>query len=236
MKKLLAGLLITSTSAIANINSFDGFYVGASGGYTQRNQTLSINASEVKDGTLLSVNDKKTNNINALNYGLIAGYGRIIDTNGIYLGGEISLHHDTANKYENYKMKILEADGVFLGLSPNVRYNRGPVLGLAPRLGIVFADSYMAFIKPGLEISRDSAQIQSGNDPRETISRKTKFTFAPGIGITKAIHKNLLLTVSYDYCLGNKISDNSKDGDSATGNISVKYTSHALKIGAAYRF
>ncbi|MES2252461.1 MAG: outer membrane beta-barrel protein [Pseudomonadota bacterium] len=232
MKKIFTVPLITAAcSVIANSTPFDGLYLGASAGYTQRNQTFSMNVTGIENGTPFNANAQKSKRINAFNYGLMTGYGYV--TSGVYLGGEISLHHDTASEDENYSVLISSNSGNG-SLPVKVRYNRSPVLGFAPRLGIVFAESYMAFIKPGVEISRDRIEIDA--ESRDTTSRKTKFTFVPGIGITKAVHNNLLVTISYDYGFGNKISVHSNPGDNATGNYSVKYTSHSFKAGVAYRF
>ncbi len=234
MKKLFAGLLVTTAcSVIANAAPFDGFYVGASAGYTQKNQTFSMNASGVENGISISINDKQSKHINAFNYGVMAGYGCVCTTSNLYLGAEISLHHDTASEDEKYNVPI--SSNIGNGTLPvKAQYSRSPAIGFAPRVGFVFADSHMAFIKPGLEISRDRIEIHG--DSRDTTSSKTKFTFAPEIGVTKAIHKNLLVTVSYGYCFGNKITDHSNPGDALTGNYSVKYTSHVVKVGCSYRF
>ena len=136
MNKLFRGLLITAAcSTMSSASTFDGLYAGISGGYTQRNQSLSING------------DKQAKHINALNYGLIAGYGRVICThNGTYLGGEVSLHHDTANADKRYYIKTQVTNGAHSGseLTPvKAKYERGIVLGFAPRLGIMLSDSYL---------------------------------------------------------------------------------------------
>ena len=84
MKKLLTGFLVTTAfSSLANTTPFDGFYAGASAGYTQRNQSFSVKASGVVDGVSISTNEKQSKHINAFNYGIMMGYGYVCNVNNV---------------------------------------------------------------------------------------------------------------------------------------------------------
>ena len=228
MKKICVGLLVATTGAIANATSFDGFYAGISAGYTQRKQILTMRVVGAMNGAnSFDITNQQSKNMDAFNYGLMAGYGRVIGDHRIYAGWEVSLNYDTANKFKEYEIKTPVSSYGGPALVVRTQYNRGLALGLSPRFGIVFLDTYMAFIKPGLEISRDYAkfQLRYGDTSFITTPKKIRFTFAPGIGITRLIHNNLLLTASYDYCFGSKIKE-----------MNIRYTSHVFKLGLAYKF
>ena len=168
----------------------------------------------------------KSNHITGLLYGLMAGYGHTLKE--LYFGAEIGIQSDTTSKSKNYKYDVEGND-----FSSKVKYHRGPVLSIAPRFGVVFGGSYMAYIKPALEISKDKA-IASNDDGTESSKKKLQYVFAPGIGLEKAF-SNVLLRMEYTYNLGSKtkIAINS---DGVNGSVSLKYTSHAVKVGVAYQF
>jgi hypothetical protein len=219
MKKIIFPLLAAAASvSFANANTpFNGFYLGAEGGFTQRTVTDSVLENSSGGGQAAQpgfINSSYKNKINGFVYGLMGGYGR--NMNGFYLGGEVTVQDDTANKIK--VGNLTATDGSKWPFSSE--YKRGLAFGVGPRVGLVFANSMLAYGKVGLEFSRDKALHQSsgGNissPPGSTAgsfaasqtftATKTKMVIVPGVGIEKAFN-NILARVEYNYNPGAKIA------------------------------
>ncbi|MBY0281846.1 MAG: hypothetical protein K2W94_06770 [Alphaproteobacteria bacterium] len=252
MKKIIFALLATATSiSFANADTpFNGFYLGAEGGFTQRTVTDSVveNSSGGGQSTQSGfISSSYKNKINGFVYGLMGGYGRNI--NGFYLGGEVTVQDDTANKIKVGNLTATDASKWPFASE----YKRGLVFGVGPRVGMVFANSMLAYGKVGLELSRDKAMHQSsgGNISSPPSSAagsyaassaytatKTKMVLVPGVGLEKAFN-NILARVEYNYNPGAKIAQTanySSGGFSNNDNQTIKYTAHIIKVGLAYQF
>lgn len=221
MKKYL---LITALAfPLSASTAFNGFYVGAMGGFVQNTLNSEISAR----GSTWKAKSQKSP---GFSYGIFGGYGQNI--NSVYLGMELGIHTDTASKDRDYTFAVNGKDHTL-----HAKYQRGPVLSLAPRLGIVFCNSYMAYIKPAIEISRD--KIVDSDDGRDSTKTKTISTFVPSVGLEKAFN-NVLLRVEYSYNFGKKwrLSEDGtvKDGNTTKPSIMFKYTSQAIKFGLGYKF
>lgn len=97
MKKIIFALLATATSiSFANADTpFNGFYLGAEGGFTQRTVTDSVveNSSGGGQSTQSGfISSSYKNKINGFVYGLMGGYGRNIND---FILGEKSLSKTT---------------------------------------------------------------------------------------------------------------------------------------------
>ncbi len=253
MKKNSISFLIAAASiSLATANApFNGFYLGASGGYTQKTVTNSVSESSSGNGRSATsgfINSADKNKINGFVSGLMGGYGRKLD-NGFYLGGEATLQYDTANKMKT--SSLAASDGSVWSF--NSKYKRGLVFGASPRFGVTFDNSLLAYGKVGLEVSRDkiSHQNMGGNissPPGSAASSfpssatfsttKTKVVVVPGVGLEKSFN-NILARIEYNYNPGTKINQTAnyvQNGMSNSDNQKVKYTSHALKLGLAYKF
>jgi opacity protein-like surface antigen len=231
MKKLLLPLLAMTAVSAVQAAPFNGFYLGAQAGIAKRitttslsNQTLTVNGA-----TVTEVDYSKKNRTTGFVYGLMGGYGR--NLNGLYLGGELSLSFSQNNKTQT--QSVLGTNGSTY--SVNTQYKHGPALTFAPRVGAVFANSYLAYVRLGLSMSRDQIQnydVTTGNS--STSSKKTKLTFVPGLGIEKDFGNHMLLRLEYTYNTGSQLSVDTAGAYQARQNM--KYSSHALKLGVSWQF
>jgi len=241
-KTLLATTILAATAFAANAasTSFNGAYLGAQAGYVQSNTKTSGMDSIIK-GILDEYDVAPTMNKKSkgLLFGVYAGYGK--NLNGFYIGGEMSILGDTAKRTINqYNWTMPNGFG---NHTMTVKYKRGIVFGLAPRMGFVFGEN-LIYVKPGIEISRDKSTITETTTLNrtfvisgttfvpgtyiDTVSKtKTNITFAPAIGYERAMGK-VLLRAEYTYNCGGKISD--EHGGK------VSYSDNRFVIGAAYKF
>jgi opacity protein-like surface antigen len=217
---LLTALSSQASYAATSVSKpFNGFYAGAMTGFVINSLKGELSAV----GLIFKAN--KTNHVNGFLYGLMAGYGR--NLNGFYLGAEISIHSDTTNKNKDYTYNLAGDEGKM-----KARYQRGPVFSLAPRLGVMFAESYMVYFKPAIEISKDKTTASGEDGDTESSKKKLKSTFVPTLGLEKAFSNVVLARIEYSYNLGSKAKVTDDEGVSH----SLKYTSHAIKVGIAYQF
>ena len=252
MKKTIFSFLAAVASvSLAEANTpFNGFYLGAEGGFTQRTVTNSVFENSSGGGQAAQpgfINSSYKNKINGFVYGLMGGYGR--NMNGFYLGGEITVQDNTANKMK--AGNLTASDGSKWPFTSE--YKRGLAFGVGPRFGLVFANSMLAYGKVGLEFSRDKALHQSagGNissPPGSTAgsfaasptfsATKTKMAVVPGVGLEKTFN-NILARIEYNYNPGSKITQTanySSGGFNNTDSQKIKYTAHVIKVGLAYQF
>lgn len=209
-------LLLGATSFVAEASSFNGFYAGAGAGWSYKKfePSLTFNGTTTKFS-------KKDNDFKA---SLFGGYGRTCGA--LYLGGELSLATTTGSFNRTF---------TFSGNTETVKHKRSVILGVAPRIGAVFAKSMLAYLKLGLELSRDKLQT-SGTDANNAAfsANKTqnKLAFAPGIGLEKAFG-NIITRLEYSYNLGSKMN---VGYTGSTDTDSVKYKTHSVQLGVAYKF
>lgn len=227
-------LLLAATSLVttAQASSFNGFYLGANVGVTQRTDKTSLNTTTDDAGNGVRVGDvdySKSKKSTGFAYGLMGGYGKDVG-GGAYLGAELSLSNDTASKNQTHTLTRTVAGTTFSG---STKYERGLVAGITPRIGAIIANSYLLYAKVGIEWSRDRiSNTYEGNTFKS--GKKTKVVFVPGFGLEKAFG-NILGRIEYGYNVGSKIT--ATDPDSAFRTIQTgKYKSHTVKIGVAYKF
>ena len=238
MKKLslgLLGALMLSQAALAAPGAFDGFYLGAQLGYTQRNHKIAAGKTPMLEATREALTKNKK--VNGMTYGLYTGYGQ--NNTGFYWGGEFNIEHSTANKKLNCDHDVTRyVPAVPLALyrpaqpaymtkdkiNVEYTYERGLVFALAPRLGAVIANDNLIYAKLGMEVSRDTltAKVSTRVKVTETKASKTKVVFVPGVGYERVFGK-ILARVEYGYNLGGKVND-------------AKYSAHVIKTGLAYKF
>lgn len=231
MKKILLPLLALSAISVADAAPFNGFYLGAQAGIAKRitTTTLSNQSITTNGSTISEVDYSKKDRSTGFIYGLMGGYGR--NLNGLYLGGELSVSLSQNNKTQT--QSVLGTNGSTY--SVRTQYKHGPALTFAPRVGAVFANSYLAYVRLGLSVSRDQIQnydVTTGNSFNS--SKKTKLTFVPGVGIEKDFGNHLLMRLEYNYNTGSQLSGDSTGAYQARQNM--KYSAHALKLGVAWQF
>ncbi len=215
---LLTILSMQSVNA-STATPFNGFYAGVTAGAVRNTLKGELAAAS------LTFKSRNSNHITGFLYGLMAGYGR--NLNGFYLGAEIGIQSDTTNKSKVYRYDIVGNDAEM-----KAKYQRGPVLSIAPRLGVAFSGSYIAYFKPALEISKDKTIASSEDGDTESSKKKLKYAFVPTVGLEKAFSNNILVRVEYAYNLGSK----AKVIDDNNASHSVKYTLQAVKVGVAFQF
>jgi len=210
----------TSNASITNVSKkFNGFYVGVIAGAVRP----TIETNFVIDNVGYSSKGAK-NAFGGFLYGGMIGYGH--NLNSFYLGAEIGVQSDTTNKKKKYEFTGPGGTGSF-----QLKYQRGPVLSIAPRFGIICDSSYIIYIKPALEISKDKLVAEDG----ESTKKKLRCVFVPTIGLEQAFSNNTFCKVEYSYNLGSKITEKFSE-DGISGSVSAEYASHAVKFGLGYRF
>ncbi len=254
MKKIL--LLATAVASItmAEASSFNGFYLGVQAGYTKRTVTDKVHQDSQTVGSsaaqpgFINGSSKKRNS--GFLYGLVGGWGTTV-ANSLYMGVEATLHNDTANKDNTYNFTGSDGSGAW---PYKDQYKRGIAFGLAPRVGVVVANTWLAYAKFGVEVSRDKATHQNiggtistppgtaaGNYPSSVVfnsGTKTKMVFVPGLGVEKAFG-NILTRVEYNYNMGASLRQKVQfvqNGFNCTEYQKIKYHAHVLKVGVAYKF
>ena len=227
MKKI-ALLLLAATSLVttAQASSFNGFYLGANVGVTQRSDKTTFGATTAAG--VAEADYSKSKKSTGFAYGLMAGYGKDVG-GGAYLGAELTIGNDTVSKSKSHTLTGVTAETI----TGTTKYQRGLAVGVAPRVGAVIANSYLLYAKLGVEWSKDRISNSFTGDTLKS-GRKTKVVFVPGFGLEKAFG-NILGRVEYGYNVGAKISSADTVGTFKT-NQSGRYKSHTLKVGVAYKF
>jgi opacity protein-like surface antigen len=240
MKKIKL-LAISSAMAITSSYAaipFNGFYLGAQAGYTQRAIKSDLDAKLTFTGGNVNGTYAHTKRSNGFLYGLMAGYGQNI--NGVYLGLEASLQDDTASRaHQNHSLSLTNSTTkATTQANVQTRYERSVVFGLAPRIGAVFGTTNLVYVKVGFETSRDhmTHKIEGQNGWQSKKRRKT--VFVPGLGYEKAFG-NVLVRAEYGYNCGANLSDTRTESiKGSTGSVvqKAKYNAHEVKLGVSYQF
>lgn len=223
MKKL-ALALIASTVALsaANANISTGFYLGATTGFgaTTAKQTGS-NAADAA-----SVNLSNEAGGTAFNIGLIGGYGWV--TGCMYYGGEVGY------SFENSKISLVNGND-------SSQLKRNGYFNAAFRGGYLFTPNTMFYVRLAAHWGKwtlnDATATFGFNSANPASGSKNRLSFAPGVGLETAIHKNVYLRVEYTYEFGPSVratsgNANFNKGSSNMGTIRTQ----SGKVGLAYKF
>ena len=239
MRKILlvsTVMAAASFTAHATSNAFDGFYIGAGvGGVRSKTKTDVVNSwiSSID----VSVTPSKTSN--GFLFGLYSGYGRSL--NNFYIGGEISIVGDSANRHVNL-VNATDPANPILHYVANIKYKREFSFGVSPRFGYASGNN-LIYIKPGIEISRDqvtatyigtNSTTPQNNESSSASVSKTHIGFAPSFGYEKAC-SHIILRAEYTYNPGKKISIHSNDKNVA-GYDNASCSDHRVMVGIAYKF
>ena len=214
--------------------AFQGFYFGAEVGAVSANTSGKV-TDFTNGGVNCAQKDKKDKRQAAFSYGLIGGYGMTIGD--AYVGAEFGLLDDAAARKVNLFAKD-KANNSKAEAGGTASYKRGLVFSFAPRLGYIFNKSTLLYVKPAVEISKDVIEFDNAWSTNalgvtthekscDKSKTKTVVAFAPAVGLEKAISKNVLARIEYAYNFGGRITHYDNQ---------VKYTSHAVKFGLAYKF
>lgn len=228
MKKITL-LLLAATSLVttAQASSFNGFYLGAAVGMTQRSDQTSLSSISAAGTSFADYSKSKKST--GFAYGIMAGYGKDVG-GGAYLGAELTLSNDTVSKNKAHTVTSTSGTTQVTGTT---KYHRGLVAGIVPRIGAIIANSYLLYGKLGIEWSRDRIYNTFNGDTFKS-GKKTKIAFVPGLGLEKAFG-NILGRIEYGYNVGAKITATEAD-PAVRATQTGKYKSHTLKVGVAYKF
>jgi opacity protein-like surface antigen len=207
MKKHSLLIIASSFFAQAALAApFNGWYAGGQLGYTVRPIQTNFSSPFVYS---------KTKNNNGVFGGLHVGYGQVLASN-MYFGGELAITTDSANKSQTHSTP---------GGAVTVKYSRGMVFSLAPRVGFLVDPTWLVYFKPGLEYSRDKADIGTASQ------KSTKYTFAPGGGFETFLSSNIIVGAEYKYTFPTKISKSQ-----AGVNGSLQNKAHVFALRVSYQF
>lgn len=228
MKKL-ALALVASTVALgatqANIST--GFYLGGAVGYgaTTAKQTNQTTVA----GVGVAANGSFNIGANAANIGIMGGYGW--QTGCAYFGGELGY------TFENSKITSNINQAVGTG---SMQLKRNGYFNAALRGGWLFTPNTMLYIRLGMNIGKWTlTDSLYGNFNNTNVGRgsKSRLTFAPGIGLETAIHKNVYLRLEYIYEFGQSVrATNSAAATAQSFTNIASIRSQSAKIGLAYKF
>jgi len=224
MKKIALALVastVVASAASANIGT--GFYGGLDLGYgsTNAKMTGQPNAGGAYGGST----DVGSN---AANIGIHAGYGWV--SSCLYFGGEV------AYTFENSKVNQ--------GLSPTVsgaaaQLKRSGYFNVALRGGYLFTPNTMMYIRLGGNWGKwkatDSGWTQGFTSTNTGTGSSSRLSFAPGIGLETAVHKNVYVRVEYVYDFGPSISATNSASSGAFTKFST-IRNQTGKVGLSYKF
>lgn len=213
MKKL-ALALVASTVVLGATHAnhiSTGFYLGAHAGYgslTGKLTTSAVNGASTDFGSGFG------------NIGIHGGYGWV--TGCLYLGGELSY------TFENAKANTT------LGGNGNLQLKRNGYARAALRGGYLFTPSTMGYIALGGNWGKYTLN-DSANFANATSGSKNRLSFAPGVGVETAVHKNVYLRLEYNYEFGPSVRAVNSANTSNFTNVGT-IRNQSGKVGLSYKF
>ncbi len=220
MKKL-ALALVASTVALsaANANISTGFYAGVAAGYG----SLTAKLSGSRADNLNNVNNNSSDFGSGFgSIGLHGGYGWV--TGCLYLGGELSY------TFENAKATSSLGGG-------STQLKRNGYARAALRGGYLFTPNTMGYIALGTNwgkytLNDNSLFFTSANAGSGS---KNRLSFAPGVGLETAVHRNVYLRVEYTYEFGPSVRATNGSLPNNFANAGT-IRSQTGKVGVSYKF
>jgi opacity protein-like surface antigen len=217
MKKLALALVASAvTLSAANANISTGFYLGATAGYgSTTGKSTSTNAAGVVNNSSSDIGST------AANIGIIGGYGWV--TGCTYFGGEIGY------SFENSKVRSNDA-------AEKMELKRNGYFNAALRGGYLFTPNTMFYVRLGANWGKwtlNDTTLAGVANPAS--GSKNRMSFAPGLGLETAIHKNVLLRVEYTYEFGPRVRAKASNNAAQFANVG-SIRSQSAKVGLAYKF
>lgn len=220
MKKLTLALVasaVTLSAANANHHISTGFYLGAHAGYG----SLTSKVSGFRNGGQFNTGSSDFGS-GFGNIGIHGGYGWV--TGCLYLGGELSY------TFENAKANNT------LGGNGNLQLKRNGYARAALRGGYLFTPTTMGYIALGGNWGKYTLRDSNLFGQNQTISgSKNRLSFAPGVGMETAVHKNVFLRLEYTYEFGPSVrAVNAANTSNFTNAGTIR--SQSGKVGLSYKF
>jgi opacity protein-like surface antigen len=214
MKKLALALVASAVAlSAANANISTGFYAGATAGFGAT--TAKLTGGNNAGATAGSRDIGGT----AANIGLIGGYGWV--ANCMYYGGELGY------TFENAKVRQTTA-------TTEGELKRNGYFNAALRGGYLFTPNTMFYVRLGINWGKWTVKASQTVPVAGSISgSKNRMSFAPGLGLETAIHKNVLLRVEYTYEFGPSVRAKADNGVYVNAGT---VRSQSGKVGLVYKF
>lgn len=245
--KLLTAVSVLALSAISNANAADiirhhevqtvfvkpihtfswtGFYLGADAGYKWGRQKAHIATGTA--ATSFDISD----DVKGGGAGIFAGFNTNLD-NGSVFGIETDMLWNKLKGHHGYRENNDKDDDANIGLTEK--------WSGATRLRVGFGrDRILPYLAAGIAYSRLTAENTSyrqadSNHPivLQRNSDKTYVGWTAGAGVDYAATDNLFVRLEYRY------SDYGKKTFATTipvDNVRVKYDTHDVRVGVAYKF
>jgi hypothetical protein len=198
-----------TVSRVSTASAFTGVYAGVIVGYVQNKLKSKID----------DIKAKKQKKICGFSYGILGGYGQQLQN--VYIGTEFAIESDTTSKKKNYDYPVVVP----------ATYKKGTVFSFGPRLGYVFSNAYMVYLKPTVEFSKDQGKAIDADGNTLKSKKKIKIRFAPAIGVEKSFGK-VLARLEYSHNFGSTIK--TPDDEGIIHNHTFK--ADAVKLGFVYKF
>jgi len=162
----------------------------------------------------------------AANIGIHGGYGWV--TNCLYFGGEV------AYTFANTKIN----DTAFASATQtNTQLKRNGYFNAALRGGFLFTPNTMAYVRLGGNWGKYTLNdsLQSFTNAAPGAGSKNRLSFAPGVGLETAIHKNVYLRLEYIYEFGPSIRATNASVPAAFTNAGT-IRDQTARLGLSYKF
>ncbi len=229
MKKLALALVASTVALGATQASIGtGFYLGAHVGYGSTTGKATGQVQTTAAGAIVATNGSSDVGGNAANIGVMGGYGWV--TGCLYFGGEV------AYTFENTKIN----NNLNLGVNPfNLGASRGAAqlkrngyFNAALRGGYLLNPNTMMYVRLGGNWGKWTLNVPFTNG---TLSgSKNRLSFAPGVGLETAVHKNVYLRVEYTYEFGPSVRATTANNATFVNVGTIR--SQSGKVGLSYKF
>lgn len=219
----------TQCTAVANSHAspYDGFYAGIDAGSNQISSKILMNSSIVlanEDGSANTLAFNQDINVNQTQGGgsVYLGYGQVIHSSNLYLGGEIFAdffpHSMTAND-SAFHLDPFHGDSQTFNAQTTVKLHSGEV-GIDLRPAFLLGRNVIAYGRVGMAFNQltlsSNVNFSYSNlvnniivtSPLSTNSTKNITGLRLGLGLETYICKNISLTADYIYTSYGKVSAN----------------------------
>jgi opacity protein-like surface antigen len=226
MKKSLLSFALLSGCHPVCAEVYNGFYIGESAGYHQRNLEASTSVTSTSKEAYTTKNAAQ--HLNGATVNVLMGFGKLISS--YYLGSELSLQHNTNNKDKTYSTPIPNKPdrGV------NIEHNKGPSIKAALKVGTV-QGPFMFYVKPGIEISKEYLKVHY-LDLHSNSNKRTKYQITTNCGFEKKISDSVTAHLEYCWSYGTRNSHTLKDKyhSDCEHTVSINSLEHCVKVGFSY--
>ncbi len=222
MKKVslsLLALALTSTVASA-AGQFQGFYTGASTGYSRHKLDASAKLNTII-GNAKSKSDKTSH---GAIFDAFFGYGATLGQSGFYLGGELGLGYDTAHSSSTKRM---------LGNSVKFTTNNSFFYNASARLGYAISNQTLIYTRLGYQVYNKDAKSSVNGGSSKKYKRDGMIL---GFGVDHALTKNVFIRGEYKHNFGHRYTSKHTLTGITSVKTKVETSSHAFLLGIGYKF